>query len=274
MCRQRLEVARRCLRKGDRPAAVHGARKEIKKLRALFRLVRDNVSARAHRKGVQALRAAANCLAAARDARVTMKAFENLDAAANRKYPDIKAALARRTRREARRFRKDKSVAAADRLLRKTRRHARDLKLKATGWAPLAMGLKRSYQQGRDAWRTAGGEASAENFHAWRRHVKDLWFHLEWLNPFSAKPARRAAKDLERLGELLGEDHDLFLLEKFVVRHCAKHRTQSRELVRQILRRQQGLRKAALQLGSRLYSEESPGTAFYRWLPMAVSGSR
>ncbi len=76
VCRERVGAALDCLRQPKRPAAVHGARKEIKKLRAIFRLVRGKISMGTYRKGVKALRAAADCLAATRDARVMLKAFE------------------------------------------------------------------------------------------------------------------------------------------------------------------------------------------------------
>src|SRR5580698_4069593 len=119
VCRERVGVALDCLRKPGHPAAVHGARKEIKKLRALFRLVRGEISVGTYRKGVKALRAAADSLAAARDARVMLKAFEKLTGRTAARYAGIAKALNKHAHKEARRFRKDDSVALAEKMLRK-----------------------------------------------------------------------------------------------------------------------------------------------------------
>ena len=135
--RARNHAALDCLQKSDKPAAVHGARKEIKKLRALFRLVRGEVSMSSYRKGVKALRTAADCLAAARDARVMLKAFEQLTGSPGDRFSGIENALKKHARHEARRFRKDDAVKLAERLLRKTHRRVSRLKIKVSGWAAI-----------------------------------------------------------------------------------------------------------------------------------------
>ena len=50
ICRERLAKARARLRHSGQPAVVHGVRKDIKKLRALFRLVRGEIGRDAYRK--------------------------------------------------------------------------------------------------------------------------------------------------------------------------------------------------------------------------------
>jgi CHAD domain-containing protein len=255
VCRERVGAALDCLRKPGHPAAVHGARKEIKKLRALFRLMRDDISVRTYRKGVKALRAAAGSLAATRDARVMLKAFENLTGRTAGHYPHIKKALSKHARQEARRFRKDDSVALAERMLRKTQRRVGSLKIKLTGWAAMAPGLKQSYQQGQAACRLAHKKTKPENFHDWRRHVKDLWFYFCLLRPICPAATQSSADDLERLALHLGEDHDLFLLQEFMAKHCAEHPEEAKKLNRLTAARQKKLRAAALKLGSQLYAE-------------------
>ena len=66
------------LRKRSRPSDIHYVRKEIKKLRALLRLVRENINSDDYHKGAKALRKAADRLAGTRDARVMWRAFEKL----------------------------------------------------------------------------------------------------------------------------------------------------------------------------------------------------
>jgi CHAD domain-containing protein len=254
--RERIGAARDRLRHSNRPAAVHGVRKEIKKLRAVFRLVRDEIGNGIYRKGAKALREAAKRLAPPRDARVRLKAFEELTGRAAGKYSTIHAALKKHAHREARRFQKKNSVARAERLLRKTDRRVDDLKIKSAGWAAMQIGLAESYRRGRAAWELAVRKQLPENFHEWRKHVKDLWYYSCLLQPVRSTSSHAMTDNLELLGEQLGEDHDLFLLQQFLAEQPAEASAEVAELGRLITARQKKLRAAALKLGSRLYADQ------------------
>ena len=255
VCHERVGAALDCLRQPGRPAAVHGARKEIKKVRALFRLVRGEIGGRTYRKGVKALRSAAACLAATRDARVMLKAFEKLTGRSARQFPGIASALEKNARREARRFRKNDSVALAERQLRKTSRRVGDLKIKLTGWAAIEPGLKQSYHHGRESYRLTGKQPAPANFHEWRRQVKDLCYYICLLQPVCPAATRALADDLELLAQELGEDHDVFLLHEFVGKYCAAQPGEVTGLNRLIAACHQKLRAAARKRGARLYAE-------------------
>jgi len=264
VCRERIGAALGGLRKGDRPGAVHNVRREIKKLRALFRLVRGEIGRGVYRKGAKALREAADSLTAPRDARVMLKAFKEVAGRDARKFAGIERALRKNCRRETRRFRKKDSAAAAGRILRKTGRRVGDLKIKAAGWAAIEPGLKESYRRGREACRLVRKQPSSENFHDWRKHVKDLWHYFCLLYPAWPAQARAYTDELELLGAHLGEDHDLFLLQQFAAEHCAGRAGEVEALNQLIKSRQKELRAAALKLGSRLYAE--PPSAICRRL--------
>ena len=100
VCRERVGAALKRLRQPGRPAAIHNVRREIKKLRALFRLVRGEIGRGVYRKGAKALREAADSLTAPRDARVILKAFEKLTGRSARRFAGIEKALRRNCRRE------------------------------------------------------------------------------------------------------------------------------------------------------------------------------
>ena len=130
--REHLRAAQDCLRKSRHPASVHGVRKEIKKLRALFQLVRGEIGRGTYRKAAKGLRRVAGLLAATRDARVRFKAFEQLAGRhAARRFPFLPKALLKDYRREARRFWADDSVARAKRVLAKTGKRVAGLKFAA-----------------------------------------------------------------------------------------------------------------------------------------------
>ena len=256
VCRERIGAALGRLRDCDRPAAVHGVRKEIKKLRAIFRLVRGATGNGTHHKTAKALHKAADCLASARDARMMLRAFEKLAGrSASQRFSGIQQALQKNCRHETRRFRSEHSVAVANRILKKTGRRVRDLKIKGAGWAAIEPGLKQCYRRGREICQLAGKEPSPELFHEWRKQVKDLWYYFRLLSPAWPAATRARTDDLELLGELLGDDHDLFRLQQFVAEACAGQVKEAEALNRLIETRQRKLRAAAVRLGSRLYAD-------------------
>jgi hypothetical protein len=201
------------------------------------------------------LRGAADSLASTRDAWFILKAFEKLTGPTAGRYADIEKALKKHAHKEAWRFRKDDSVTLAEKMLRKTGRRVGGLKIKLTGWTAIAPGLKQSYGRGQAACRLARKRAVPKNFHDWRRHVKDLWFYFCLLRPICPAATQSSADDLERLALHLGEDHDLFLLQEFMAKHCTEQSGEVKGLDHLAAARQKKLRAAALKLGSRLYME-------------------
>ena len=254
VCRKHIDEVQARLRKSQPPASIHGVRKEIKKLRALFQLVRGEIGRAAYRRAAKGLQRVASQLAATRDARVRLNALAQLvgrDAA--RRFPVIHKALLKDCRRESRRFRDNDSVALAKRVLRKTGKRVADLKFKASGWAAIEPGLQQSYCRGQQAGKLARLEPSPEHLHKWRKQVKILWHQLRLICPKWSGPRRALLHQLEQLGELLGDEHDLVLLEQSVA-ECAPV-AEMAGLKPLIAARQKKLRIAALKLGSRVYAK-------------------
>jgi len=252
VCREHLGAAQDRLRKSRHPASVHGVRKEIKKLRALFRLVREGIGRGAYRQTAKRLRRTAGLLAATRDARVRLQAFEQLarrDAA--QRFPFLKKALLKDCRRESRRFRADDSVARAERILSKTGKRAAGLKFAAPGWPAIEPGLKQSYRRGQQALRRARREPTPEHFHEWRKQIKILGYQLRLICPRWPASTSKRVDQLERLGRWLGDEHDLLLLKQFAAAHAPAAETAA---LNPLIKAQQNkLRGAALKLGAQLY---------------------
>jgi CHAD domain-containing protein len=256
VCREHLGEALTRLRKSRLPAAIHGVRKEIKKLRALLRLVQGGITRGDYRKTENALCRAADRLAASRDARVMLQAFEQLAGGkAKRRFPKIWKALQKNRRREARRFRGDNSIAAAKKNLQKIDRRWAGLKIKLAGWEAIEPGLRESIRRGRQTCELARRQPSSEHFHEWRKQVKNFWHQLRLLCPEWPAAAQVLMERLELLGELIGKEHDLSVLKQFIQNHCADEADEAMALNRMIEASQKKLRAAALKLGARLYAE-------------------
>jgi CHAD domain-containing protein len=100
-----------------------------------------------------------------------------------------------------------------------------------------------------------------QDLHDWRKRVKDLWYELRILKPIEPKEMGRLADDTKRLAHLLGDDHDLAVLEE-AAKSARLDSKELKQLSKQIHIRRAGLQRESFQLGHRLY-QESP-SAFVR----------
>ena len=57
-----------------------------------------------------------------------------------------------------------------------------------------------------------GRPATAEDFHAWRKATKDLWYAVRLFEPAWPGPLDALAAELHALSQLLGDEHDLTVL--------------------------------------------------------------
>jgi CHAD domain-containing protein len=261
--RDRMEHALGCLKECDRAGAIHCARKDIKKARAVLRLVRTEIRKRCRRRITIMLKEAARHLAAPRDAYV--KAMTLKDLARHFKgqlaiggLRHVRAELRRDSDEEMRRFAKKKSARRVARILRGVAKESGRLKVSAKGWKALAPGVKRAFAEGQQAYRTARKAPEPDNFHRWRKGAKDLWYQVRLLQPLWPEEMDSTAHELEQIGECLGGDHDLAVLQQAVQEKFAGGgNTRELATVKGLIdKRQCELRALALALGSRFYSEK------------------
>ena len=236
---------------------VHETRKAIKRARAMVALLRP-VLARPLRRRCQAeLRAAARALATARDAAVLQDTLADVVKRAARagrpstaSPSSVEVVLAPRPRDTGAR-RPGRGVASARRRLAAARDRVAACRLQAGGSQALAIGLRRIYRQARRAMPKSRASATTEALHEWRKRVKRYRYALENSGPSPTGTLRTDVRRADRLGELLGEDHDLALLaDRLRGSHGAG--TARRALLEAIARRRRKLQAEALELGARL----------------------
>lgn len=137
----------------------------------------------------------------------------------------------------------------------------------------LAPGLQRVYREGRRRFRRAQRKhALPQDLHDWRKRVKALYYALDMLGGESAKGAHSVTKRADRLGEALGEEHDLWMLSSYVEDHpqALGQCDRSREVLLELIaKRRKRLRDRALAAGARLYSD--PPGKFTRRIAQALS---
>jgi CHAD domain-containing protein len=240
--------------KADPVEAIHEARKALKKQRSLLRLARAGFPPRERRQEAAGFRGAARKLSESRDADVMISALDDLAERFTGTIPKSTFAAARerllaRREEERKRAARSGSVAAVVVELRAAQGRVDEWELRRGGWPAIAGGLERSYRRGRHAFTLAGAEPTPEHLHDWRKRVKDLWYHLRLLRPLSESTMRGQADEAHRLSELLGNDHDLWVLREALV-------GMDDALVRAIDHRRGQLQTRAFLLGERVYAEK------------------
>jgi CHAD domain-containing protein len=229
--------------------AVHNARKDIKKLRALLRLVRGELGADAYGRENDAFRTAAAQLAGTRDADVLVATLDGLE------LDDAVAGSLRRAL-EAQRLQtsvggRGQAGAAAVEMLREARERVADWPLETDGFDALEPGLRRMYRRGRREYRALRKEATVEGLHEWRKRAKELWYDHALL-AFIWKPVMNSiADEAHELSDRLGDDHDLALLLEWAHEHAVA----PAELVEAVERRRAALQADAFEMGARLYAD-------------------
>lgn len=245
----------------DRHEAVHQGRKRCKKIRALLRLVRPGFEPSFADENAW-FRDAARELAWVRDAQSALETHLALvDRFSRQLEPaavgEVTAWLtARRDRVAADDQGLQQGVERFQQRLLTGRDRVAHWSLRCQGFEAVAGGLVKTYQRGVRAMKAAYDSPSTETFHEWRKRVKYHWYHsrlLRKLHPGMLKAQRDAA---DRLGELLGQEHDLAVLGG-VLAECGEilpERT-VQTLLGLMDRRRKALRRQARRRGGLLYCE-------------------
>ncbi len=211
----------------DIDIAVHEARKSMKRLRAVLRMIRDELGEERYRRENELLRNTARLIGPVRDSAVLMatvatirtrfaahlrrSAFETLEHNLARRHAEARARLVedpvalRRVVYALRSARARYRVWPAEADPRERRRG----RPAPHSFATMRGGLHRTYRRGRTEMRIAEHEPTAHNFHWWRKRVKYLRHQIELLRPMFPEVLDGYIVALDHLGDLLGEEHDL-----------------------------------------------------------------
>ena len=243
---------------GDRVEAVHDARKSVKKARALLRLVRPGLDSAAYRAELTALRDAGRLLSGTRNADVMLATIDALAARFAGHLPaatfeDLRhGAAARLGDRDG-----DDPIPRAVAALRAIAARVEEWPLERCDWADVRAGAKRSYARGRNRWKEARSSGDAEPLHEWRKRVKDLWYHQRLLRELWPGVLKAYADEADRLGDLLGDDHDLAVLAAFLEADEGElHTLADLAEIRGLIEQRRGeLQVEARALGRRLYAD-------------------
>lgn len=253
----------------NRDTAVHEARKCIKKLRALLRLVEDEVGDAFEKENTR-LCDLGRTLSPFRDAAAMLQTFDEL----NEKYgaelaagsfQSIRGGLLAHKNRGERRQNLKIALQSTSKDLAAAKGRIKRLRLGKTGFQAIAPGIERAFRRGHIAMRQAHKQPTAENLHAWRRRVKDHWYHTRLLNDLWPDVMDGYEAALKSLEDKLGTDHNLDILTQHIQAEPDFFATpeQVKACIAAIHHFQEDLQKKARHIGLRVYAEK-PGTLIGR----------
>jgi CHAD domain-containing protein len=227
---------------------VHEARRGIKKVRGVLRLIQPEMRS-VYRAENGQLRALGRGLADLRDDAVVLEVFDSLVPKHGNRFNAVRHGLETR------------QATDVARLFRETMTGMGAIAKRVENWpvphnvdTVMSSGFEATYQRGKKALGKALENASPENLHQFRKRVKEHRFHLSLL---SGEETNRL-DDLRQLEVLLGDDHNLSVLRDRLDQNPALYGDPLDVSAFQALltRKQRQLQARALPLGRRLYAME------------------
>jgi CHAD domain-containing protein len=236
----------------DRSTAVHEARKHLKKIRALLRLLRPATDNAFYKRENAAMRKAAQTMSSIRDSHVRLQTIKKLT---TRRVPvafgRIHAALAARLRQEVEKVENDGSSKQAASEIEQALCRLDDWPVGQVTTKSLRSGVKAACRKARRALASARRDPTDANLHELRKTVKDLWYHSRLLRGDRPPPIDALIKRLRDLGQKLGDDHDFAMLLAARADNPLPKPADWEKLEKAIASRRPRLQQAALRLTSK-----------------------
>jgi CHAD domain-containing protein len=257
----------------QRGVTVHEVRKHLKKLRAAMRLGIPEVGKNRHTREDRCVRKIGRLVSDLRDAQVRLQTLVQLRDETSKgpeesPFPRIEELLSLERESFSAAFAgwQKQAIPQLERV------EARLLKWPLDGltWKQVCGAVGKIYKRGQRGLAKTIDDPEPENFHAWRKRVKDIWYQLRILQPLNRMVLTEMARDTEVLGELLGREHDLNFLWARLETESGDEalRDELAQIEKLIRKRGKRLRTNALELGRRFYAE--PAKAFAKRISIFV----
>lgn len=253
-----------------RDNAIHEARKSVKKVRGVLRLVRPELG-RAYRRENARFRELGHHLSELRDAAALLEVFNQIATQSagtldKKSISAIRSGLQREKRATEQRLDAGKVIKDATATFRSLAARAKSWPLNQNGFRAIDTGLKSTYCQGRQALKRAEKTEKSVDFHDFRKRVKDHWYDVRLLENLWTKIMEAHESSLKQLETWLGDDHNLVLLHDKLQNKPEDFGGEAAvtAFLSLVEQHQKELRENSISLGHRVYAEKP--SAFVRSL--------
>ena len=257
----------------QRGVTVHEVRKHLKKLRAAMRLAVGEVGKNQHAREDRRVREIGRLVSDLRDAQVRLQTLIQLRdetaKSSGENFARIEELLSLERESFSAAFYGWQKLAIPK--LERVGERLSKWPLDGISWKQICGAVENIYERGQRGLAKTIKKPVPENFHAWRKRVKDLWYQLRILQPLNRVVLEKIAADAEVLGELLGREHDFhFLLARLEKESGDDALRGELGQLRKVMRKQgKRLRHNALEFGRRFYAE--PSKAFAKRISIFIS---
>jgi len=244
--------------------AVHDIRKRLKKLRALSRLVRDELGEKNYKEINTYFRDLGREISDLRDLTAHLETIELLKERYGKHiYVNFFKAFINQIEEE-----RDELVENlrsqeffSVHLVEKLKKAKEEL----TSWPVdshkiniILPSIERVYKRGRKALETAYKKEEKENFHEWRKRVKYLWYQTLLLQDMWPNFFDTLEVEVHQLADFLGDDHDLMELKEKICSQNFKLQdiTQQELMIALINEYSNSMRTQARIKGELIYAEK------------------
>jgi CHAD domain-containing protein len=203
----------------QRDEAVHEARKSLKKIRGMLRLIQPEIGRGFYKRENGLFRDVGRKLSEIRDAGAIIEVFDDLAARYQKELTPAAPAVVRRALKKVKaetekELKIDEVVSETIHALGEARERLAGLHIKSDGWDTIGSGFRKYYRLGRAAMEQAGEEKTPEAYHEWRKRAKDHWYHVRLLEKSWDEKAGTYEGSLKDLETALGDDHNLVVLRQ------------------------------------------------------------
>lgn len=240
---------------------VHASRKHFKKIRAVWRLIRDDIGQDNYQNENRFYRDLGRKMASMREAKVYLNTIEALEDSTNEDqvmlFPTIKDSLIHHYKVEKIKFTEEHLFDQVTEQVEQGKQRVNELKLKNNDFDVCKVGIKRVYKRGVKTFHRAKSEPTAEHLHEWRKRVKYLWYHVRLLRDVWKPVMKGYEKSLDNLSDYLGDEHDLSELEVFLEQNLQRDFPKEAELLKKrIAPQKKELQSKAWPVGEKIYAEQ------------------
>jgi CHAD domain-containing protein len=223
---QILNIIGHCTQEqGDKHKSVHEIRKSFKRIRAVLRLIRDEIGYSTYYRENVFYRDLSRRLSEIRNFSVLIDSTRTLQADLSNTIPGsafeplIQNLLSIRDRRMEKLVIQEDIMKDIPKQLDTAKARIRDLTVVHDDFRAFKKGLIRIYRQGRKYVDLCRRQPTSRNLHDLRKRIKYLWYHILILQPINPSMLETQAETLDNIGENLGIYHDMEVLRQYLDLH-------------------------------------------------------
>ena len=237
------------------PEAIHNARTYIKKVRAIVQLTAASIPRPRREKLLHHLGEASSRMGPLRDSDVHLQTFDLLLEQCRLptdQFSPLRAGLADVAKQ--RRLNGARQIPRVISALRSVRDSVRDWPIDDLNAKDLRRRIRRTYRRGRTTLDLCSSTDDPDEFHRWRKLVKQLWYQLRITSRYWPHGCEELIAATGKIGHLAGTERDFTLLGAILAKGPkSKNSSLLQEAVENLL---PDLRKEAIDSAEQVYSRK------------------